>query len=186
MTPHSRSLLRAAILLLVLTLIACDGAETPTAVDAEVTPVESTALPTVEPLATDGQGYLRLPEAAVRHSARYPRLVVSDPVLGQETFWGPHPEAVRVTVPAGQELHFTWQAHTPRLRGWVSTRYGWNVVDYADPNDPGWMEVGGPELTEAPPRSFQQGSPSFVVEVTDHVGRTTRALYYIQIVQDPR
>ena len=59
-------------------------------------------------------------------------------------------------------------------------RYGWDLLDPDDPDDPGWVI---PWLTElnASTQTFSQGIHGFTVQVRDDQGRLTRGSFLLDV-----
>jgi hypothetical protein len=117
-----------------------------------------------------------------------PLLTVSEPFLGTFDFSGPG-TIQSFEIVSGQPLQFSWTAGASSYAGIVEAfRYGWEVQDYNDSNDPGWA-VGwglGELYRRANPRSFGQGTPNFVVQVRDNSGTVTRAIFQFDVIQVAR
>jgi hypothetical protein len=97
-------------------------------------------------------------------------LTVMETGLGQWIFDGSGTQPTMVAP--GQSLSFSWIADAGTATV-TDYRYGWDVVDPADPEDPGWAIDWQPDVVSAPTRSFQTGTHSFVVEAEDDMGRLT-------------
>lgn len=101
-------------------------------------------------------------------------LVVSEPELG--VFPAEWTGDYSATVAPGEALAFTWtgdysvEVSEGTILGF---RYGWDVADVDDPDDPGWANPGYEDVMLAPSRSFQTGIHNFVVRSADDVGRFT-------------
>jgi hypothetical protein len=87
-----------------------------------------------------------------------------------------------VTVGPGQPLNFNWTADAQTHDGTITEyRFGWDIVDAADPNDPGWAMAWQEAVLNAQAQSFQQGTHNFVVLARDDLGRETRAVIVITV-----
>jgi hypothetical protein len=105
-------------------------------------------------------------------------LTITEPILGQWLFDGRGTQAV--TVGPGHPLNFSWTADAGA--GMVTGyRYGWDVVDVADPNDPGWAADWQPDLLSAPTHSFEVGVHSLAVTVRGDLDRVTTATIVITV-----
>jgi hypothetical protein len=73
-------------------------------------------------------------------------------------------------IASGQPLNFSWVGDASYYGGEiVSYRHGWDLIDPADPNDPGWAVPPGlqPENLYAPERAFQDGLHRLTLKVVD-------------------
>lgn len=112
---------------------------------------------------------------------RFPLLSVTETSFGQEAFVGMTGTSTHDISP-GQTLEFSWTADASSYFGEVvGYRYGWDLIDANDPNDPGW-EVDEGDWSSAPGRSFQTGTHSFVVQAIDRAGHISRATYVLTVV----
>lgn len=127
----------------------------------------------------------------VRHietsDGKFPRLLVTEQFLGAKSWIGEFGVDSKEVV-SNQPLEFTWQGDASEYAGIVEAyRYGWDLVDPDDPNDPGWAVPwgNGPNWRRAPIRSFNQGSHNFVVQCRDNSGTISRGFYNLQVIQIP-
>ncbi len=102
-------------------------------------------------------------------------LTLVEPDLGEWSTSSLFGEAY-VWVAPGDEVSFSWSAEAAPYSDIASYRWGWDVVDYTDPDDPGWaVEPGlGPEHTATGPVSFAGGDHELVVQCVDLGGVMTR------------
>lgn len=109
-------------------------------------------------------------------------LTLTEPTLGQWTFFLLGQE--EVTVDSGQLMSFSWIGE-PELDGSTVTgyRYGWDLADFYDPDDPGWAYDGLADVTSAPPMSFTQGTHTLTVWVEDDLTRYTVGTLVITVDQ---
>ncbi len=126
----------------------------------------------------------------VRHmrttSGKYPSLTVTDHYLGSRTFVSQH-AVVSSRVIAEQPIEFQWSADAARYGGIIqSYRYGWDVQDVNDEDDPGWSVGWGLQWRSIERRSFRGGDHVFVVQVRDNSGAITRGTYNLSVVPIPR
>jgi len=116
---------------------------------------------------------------------KYPALRVTEKFLGSALFTGPN--AIKgFEIVAGQPLEFSWEATGEAYAGIIEAyRYGWQIQDVNDDEDPGWAVSWGKgaNFLRAPIRTFQQGSPNFVVQVRDNSGSITRGTYQFEVIQ---
>jgi hypothetical protein len=129
---------------------------------------------------------------ALRHfgiTPCWPTLTVVEPNLGQNIAIGTD-YVISADVAPNQELSFIWAATADAYVGRiVSYRYGWDVLDVGNPDDPGWATAPGntPAHRRAPPRSFRGGVHTLVIEAVDDSGQLTRVRYNLDVVplRDP-
>jgi len=116
---------------------------------------------------------------------KFPLLQVTEKFLGTANFTGPN--AIKgFEIVAGQPLEFRWEASGEAYAGIIEAyRYGWEIQDVNDDEDPGWAVSWGKgaNFLRAPVRTFQQGSPNFVVQVRDNSGSITRGTYQFEVIQ---
>jgi hypothetical protein len=99
-------------------------------------------------------------------------LTISEPDHGQWIFMWIGDASV--VVNAGEELDFTWTAEydVQETEGTIlGFRWGWDLTDPDDPDDPGWEYEGLADVTSAPRTSFQTGTHNLVVWTEDDIGR---------------
>lgn len=116
-----------------------------------------------------------------------PTLRVCETFLGCRTFTGKNDQA-SFNLVARQPLEFSWEGDANDYSGQiVAYRYGWNVVDPEDPNDPGWEVAwgNGPLWRSSRPRSFEQGGPNLVIRVRDDSGNESQAIFSLAVVRTP-
>jgi len=92
---------------------------------------------------------------------------------------------VAATVDAGSDVQYCWSAIPGTSASPVASyRYGWDLLDPNDPDDPGWSvpstAFDGSEIC-APVQVFLTGFHAFVVEVRDEVDVATRVVVQIQV-----
>jgi hypothetical protein len=116
-----------------------------------------------------------------------PELTVYEQYLGTEVAVGIN-NLVNYEIVAGQPLNFSWYATAEAYFGEVvAYQYGWDIVDPADPNDPGWAVAPGdtPAHLYAPERTFSNGDHTFVVQCWDNSDQMTRITYLLSVVPIP-
>lgn len=89
-------------------------------------------------------------------------------------------------VPFGVPLHFGWQGSAEPGLEIQAYRWGWNVVDPSDPQDPGWQqsEPGlGPGYTEAHWEAPLEPGQMYtlVIQCWDNADHLTRAIINFQV-----
>ncbi|MBD3222874.1 hypothetical protein GF314_16725 [bacterium] len=116
-----------------------------------------------------------------------PSLQVFETFLGAFTGSGPNVEARR-DIAAGQELNFAWTADASGYAGVVeSYRYGWDLADVNDPNDPNWALPPGnsTQHRRAENFSFDSGVHTLTIEVRDNSQQLTRMNITLSVVPVP-
>jgi hypothetical protein len=110
-----------------------------------------------------------------------PTLTVTESALGNWVFTEPISAAVTLTVPTEVDLDFSWVADATSYGGAIDGyRYGWDVVDPDDPNDPGWTTADfQPDLLSAPAHSFSGGEHTLHIVARDQAGATTMAAFLL-------
>jgi len=128
----------------------------------------------------------------VRHfritDTHVPLLTVSESLLGTDNFVAVN-SFKRFTVASSQQVSFTWNATAESYGNLIEAyRYGFNLIDPDDPDDPGWVVPwgDGPAWKRAAPRTLSLGSPNFVVQAVDSSNQLSRATYYFQVVKTGR
>jgi hypothetical protein len=128
----------------------------------------------------------------VRHvrvsDTKSPLLTVSERFLGTDLFQRTS-SAKRFTIASQQEVEFEWFADASNYANLIEGyRYGFNLLDPDDPDDPGWVVPwgNGPNWRRASPRTFAQGSPNFIVQARDSSNQLSRGTYLFQVVQVAR
>ncbi len=114
-----------------------------------------------------------------------PALTVFERFLGEKTVTGVNVIS-EFEIASGQQLNFSWVADASGYAGRIiSYRYGWNVGDATDPNDPNWAVAPGnsPQHLRAPTTSFPGGVHTLTVKVLDNSSQTT--LYRVNLVVVP-
>jgi len=134
-----------------------------------------------------GRGYGRQ-VANVRISSNLaPVFTLVETYLGRFVGGGPNQQR-NFDIAAGQPLNFSWSGDASDYAGQiVSYRYGWNVTDVNDPNDPNWElpEGNTPQHRRAPQTSFQSGVHTLTVQVTDNSSQVSRWSIILNVVPVP-
>jgi len=116
-----------------------------------------------------------------------PFLRVSEQFLGEFTGSGRNLVA-NLDVAAGQELNFSWVADASGYAGEiVSYRYGWDVADLTDPNDPNWALPPGnsSQHRRSPAISFASGVHTLTIQVVDNSNQLTQMVITLNVVPVP-
>jgi hypothetical protein len=112
-----------------------------------------------------------------------PLLEVSEPGLGSWQFSAPVSVALEYDIADGALIRFSWTADAGSYGGTVAGyRYGWDLMDPDDPNDPGWATADLVPDLSATPRSYNSGLHTFHVRATDTDGGRTLAAFYLRVV----
>lgn len=118
-----------------------------------------------------------------------PPMIVSERFLGSQLFSGTNGLWTKESdVAGGQQMSFTWTASAASYGGRVvSYRYGWDLADPDDPNDPNWALQPGTTFAHRnpPPVFFEQGSHVLTIEARDDSDQVTRATIAIDVVEIP-
>ncbi|MBD3220512.1 hypothetical protein GF314_04650 [bacterium] len=116
-----------------------------------------------------------------------PRLAVRHPLLGTWQGGGLQFQGA-IDLLAGLEGGFEFEAEAIDYGADIASyRWGWDLLDPDDPNDPGWaVEPGiGDEQTHTPPLPFTVGVHTLTVQVFDTLGSETRFQLVLTFVPMP-
>lgn len=116
-----------------------------------------------------------------------PLLVLRERYLGTERYAGQFGRFAN-DIAQNQPLQFEWSASADSYGGIITGyRYGWDVEDLDDPNDPGWNGQFGlsdshraTDLT-----TFSSSQHVLTVECRDNSGLFTRVNYFLDVVPVP-
>jgi hypothetical protein len=113
-----------------------------------------------------------------------PHLTVQLPGHGQWLFTEVESEVVVVQPTSGIPLDFTWIADASWYGGTIfGYRYGWDLFDPGDFNDPGWTSADFvPDLLGVVPVDFEPGIHTLHIMVVDDGGSWTLAAFFIDVV----
>jgi hypothetical protein len=114
-----------------------------------------------------------------------PLLTVDEPTLGTELFTGTI-GVLFFDISPVQPLEFSWIGSAERYFDSIAAyRYGWDVVDPDDQNDPGWALPPGdtPAHRQAPTQTFAFGSHTLTIHCWDEQDQLTRAVYVLNVVE---
>ena len=106
-------------------------------------------------------------------------------VLVNEVFLGTYNNEWSVDIASDQPLNFQLVASAESYNGQIeSFRYGWDVSDPDDPNDPGWAMPAGQseEVIVVPERMFGQGIHSLLVQAIDTNGFEYHYFGYLTVI----
>jgi len=120
-------------------------------------------------------------------SPKFPVLTVEEELLGSSDFAGPNGRSEYELI-SGYATRFHVEASAEQYSGRIdAVRYGWDLLDPADPDDPGWDGAWQDYETRSDPtpRSFDGGVHEFTVQVRDSAGGLTRARYALRILPLP-
>lgn len=114
-----------------------------------------------------------------------PVLVVEEPNLGR-VIGIPGETTVWYEIHPGQELDFSWVGrYVPPRDGpfIIAYRYGWDLADPDDPDDPGWALPPGvsPEHLFAPTQTFAEGIHRLTVQCQDDQEALTRVHVQLEV-----
>lgn len=104
---------------------------------------------------------------------------------GSWVFTQPTSGLVVLELAADIPISFTWSGDASAYGGEVvGYRYGWDLVDPGDPNDPGWTSAGFvPDLQVSSPMTFSSGIHRLHIVSMDDAGSTTEAGFHLVIVE---
>ena len=95
------------------------------------------------------------------------------------TFTSTSGDPVAFNQSSGVATTFAWSTDV-----WPRFRIGWDVLDPADPDDPGWVNQDfDPALTSHTGPAFSQGTHAFLVVARDAVDAETWARFLITYEQ---
>ncbi len=116
-----------------------------------------------------------------------PLMSIRERFLGTETASGTSFQAAS-DIAGSQELAFEWIGSGHQYGGTIEGyRWGWDVADPNDDNDPGWAVVFGdaPEHMATAPRTFSSGIHTLTVECRDTAHSLTRMTWVLSVVPVP-
>ncbi len=116
-----------------------------------------------------------------------PKLTVRESYLGSVEDVGVN-LAKPYDIAQNQPLNFSWVASSEEYAGTVTSyRYGWDVQDPSNENDPGWALQAGSSLQhlKSPTRSFSSGTHTLTVQAWDDSGQLTRITIILNVVPVP-
>jgi hypothetical protein len=116
-----------------------------------------------------------------------PLLTVFERYLGTAQATGLNTR-ITVDIAQGQLLEFAWAGNADRYAGVVeSYRYGWDLTDPSDENDPNWAVLPGlsTQHRSSPPISFGTGTHTLTIQCKDNSNQLTRITYVLDVVPVP-
>ncbi len=116
-----------------------------------------------------------------------PFLSVTEANLGRESTTGTY-TVRKADIAQGQIMQFAWTATAEDYGGLVTAyRYGWDLADPEDENDPGWAVMPGNTLRhrQTDRVSFDSGSHTLIIQAWDNSGQLTRMTYVLTVVPVP-
>ncbi|MHB8078656.1 MAG: hypothetical protein ACYDIE_05310 [Candidatus Krumholzibacteriia bacterium] len=116
-----------------------------------------------------------------------PLLSLAETYLGTVEATG-QDRAFDFDIAQNQPLNYAWSGTAEGYAGIVvGYRYGWDVTDPTDENDPGWaIQVGNtPQHRRAPVRQFQSGVHTLTVQCFDNSGQMTMLQVRLSVVPVP-
>lgn len=119
--------------------------------------------------------------------ATAPTLLVREHLLGEHVFLGPS-GLEQTDIASGQPLSFRWAGDASWYGGAVASyRWGWDLADPDDPDDPGWNGPAGldEEHTRTGEIGFDAGMHRLTVDCLDTAGHLTRAAWILSVVPVP-
>jgi hypothetical protein len=117
----------------------------------------------------------------------YPYLAIRSLDMGKEAAAGLEDSFEFDILPA-QVMQFSWEAFANAYGGTiVSYRYGFDIMDPDDPNDPGWAVPHGlgVEFQTTYGFSFYSGIHNMFIECVDNFGNMTRPEFWFTVVPIP-
>ncbi len=105
-------------------------------------------------------------------------------ILMHEQFMGTFNSNVQTDIAATMPLNFWLEADAGGYGGSISSfRYGWDIADPDDPNDPGWAIDGvAEELIQVPEQVFTQGMHSLVCRAVDSYGGVRTLTWFLNVI----
>jgi hypothetical protein len=164
---HGRAIWPACLaFVLIGTLAGCGGAVDPVAPEQTPAPIQSDLdefVAFIDPVLLEGEG----------------SLAVTAPGFGRWLFDGDE-EPVIITLMPDEPIQFFWRAvDGVALDSRVTYRYGWNVSDPDDPQDPGWFGPPGAgyKMQQTQPRTVWVGTERLTIERWDGGRLMVRAVF---------
>jgi hypothetical protein len=117
-----------------------------------------------------------------------PLLTVTETYLGRVQAIGKS-RVFDFDIAQNQPLNTAWYADASGYAGSVSSyRYGWDVTDVSDDDDPGWSSQPGntPAHRKSPERKFQTGAHTLTVQCFDNSDQMTMLTMRFAVVPVPQ
>jgi hypothetical protein len=89
------------------------------------------------------------------------------------------------SIASGQPLNFSWIADASQYNGEITSyRFGWDLADPDDPNDPRWALPPGisPQHLYAPEIFFNSGQHVFTLRVEDNLGQVALLQWTLAVI----
>ena len=121
-------------------------------------------------------------------ASKTPALTIRETFLGETLNVTGIERDIRVDIAQNQPLEFRWFANADEYGGLIDAyRYGWDVQDVNNDDDPGWEIQWGDSDShkESPLKTFDSGIHTLTVEVRDNSGQFTRVRYVLTVVPVP-
>jgi hypothetical protein len=97
-------------------------------------------------------------------------------------------DIVRIDIATNQPINIAWRGDASEYGGVIKGyRYGWDVEDISNDEDPGWRLPFGDTFahTYSPTRVFDTGIHTLVIETRDNSDQVTRVRYVLTVVPVP-
>jgi hypothetical protein len=121
-------------------------------------------------------------------ASKTPALTIREEFLGEAKNITGTDTNIRVDIAQNQPLEFTWFADANDYGGIIdSYRYGWDIDDVTNDDDPGWAIQWGLSNAhkESPLKTFDSGIHTLTVETRDNSGQFSRVRYVLTVVPVP-
>jgi hypothetical protein len=116
-----------------------------------------------------------------------PQLTVWEPNLGLFAATGMNSRHL-LEIAGGQGLNFSWLGSAERYGSTIVTyRYGWDVLDPDDPEDPNWAVPPGVTMLhrKSPEQVFSSGAHTLTIQCQDFDGQTARISIVLDVMPVP-
>jgi len=133
-------------------------------------------------------------DGAVSMDLEYNRTVMNFRVLSgvfsptiemSEEYLGSSISDRQTDIASGQTLNFQLRASAAEYSGTISSlRYGWDVMDPDDPDDPGWGVPAGiaEDQMVVPERIFEVGMHTMTCQAVDSYGASRTIVWYLTVI----
>ncbi len=106
-------------------------------------------------------------------------------IVMTEQFMGAYTHDTQTEIAGGQPLVFGLQANADQYGGHITSfRYGWDIADTADPNDPGWAIPAGmaEETILVPEHAFNEGMHTMTCQAVDTYGGVRTLVWTLNVI----